>query len=701
MRKKPCLSDDNISRLDNAKRDEIILSVVDDFSESDRVLSKWKQKLIRYYELYQMVQKKKHYEGLASIFVPEILRAVETITGKLYGLIFAQPDWFQYTERADDFDMGGALALTALTEYQTEENAFKTRVMDSLRQMVICGLTVRKIGWDFQEVERTIPGAPDAEGRPTKQKKLDTIKDTWTFEPVDLLTFQISDINVPYNDIQKARWIGEQYTATKVFVEDKMRRGWFSDMDEEPLEKEPKAASSTVDYNVRNKLQSSGFNQISNKDKYELMEKWGLIPCSWVYTPEEMAAEEFDEDDLCEGVIVVANRKIILKLEKNPFYHNQKPYVACPYVPKEGELPGIGVCQISESLQEEINDTRNQTMDNKTLILACMWLKSKTSGIKNEQLRIRPTGVIDTMDMEGLEPLRPPMVTQVGASVEAMAKNDLREGSGAASNLQGIAQTGVSTATESMQINHESMGRILMIAQLYAELVLKPTLVFSEFLNYQFYDHVKAINVVGKVGVKFKKLTIAEIAGGHKDVVIRIDVDGTENPAVVRQQYMTFIGQLMPMPPQLIAFHWKALDKAYKMFFHGRSIDEIYPNPSPDPEQQLTQEEERDMVIARQPVKATNGQDHQAYIKYHEKEFEQMKYGLDEDQFGLYKNLIITHYKMLKQEVEAQHQQMMQDLAQQEQEGQGSSRGKTPNSSPNTMTPAPSGPGLIRSIGQN
>lgn len=687
MQYRPSLSDANIKRLTDPT--EVISSVVKEFDESERILGTWKRKIVKYYELYQMVQKKKHYEGLANIFVPEILRAVETIVAKLYQMIFSQPDWFEYAGRDEAADVGASIALTNLTKYQMDENNFQARNMDAFRQMVIAGLTVRKIGWDFDEVERRVPGPRAKDGSPTTQRRIDTIKDTWTFEPVDLLTFQISDINVPYNDIQKARWIGEQYIATKVWVNERCRRGWFSKEMKDILNEEPTASESTTAQNVKDRLNSSGFSNLTSEGKYEIMERWGLVPCQWVMTAEEMAADSYENDDLVEGVIVIANRVAILKLERNPFNHGQKPYVACPYIPKEFELPGIGVCQIGESLQEEINDTRNQTMDNKTLILACMWLRSKTAGIKNDQLKVRPNGIIDTLDMEGLVPLRPPVVTGVGTNMEGVAKNDLREGSGAASNLQGIAQAGVGTATESSIINKESIGRILMTAQLYCQLVLKPTLVFSEFLNYQFYDHVKVINVIGKIGVKFRQLSPDEIAGGHKNAIIKISLDATENPSIIRQQFMNFFQILQQMPPQLIAFHWKSLDKAYGMFFAGHSLDELYPNPQGvDPDELLTPEDERDMVLAMQPVVAVQGQDHQKYLAYHEKEFAQMRYGLKDMQFEIYKKLIMSHYEMMQQELEIQHQQAMaaMDQEQKDNEQGGSSRGKSANSSPNTAT---------------
>jgi hypothetical protein len=674
-------SDANIARL--TLPDELIGQIVSEFNESELVLGPWKSKVTKYYELYQLVQKKKHYEGLANIFVPEILRAVETIVAKLYGLIFSQPDWYSYVGRDGNLDEGPAIALNKLTAYQMEENGFKARIMDSLRQMVITGLTVRKILWDFQEVKRQKPmRMPD--GSVGTQPVVETIRDTWTFEPVDLLTFHISDVNIPYNDIKKARWIGEQYLVNKNHVNERCKKGWFSKVMKDKLDEAVTASDSQASNAIRDRLQAGGFQQINNKGKIELIERWGLLEAKYVY---EQLPEGLEPDDLVETVVVIANRVAILKLEANPFYHQEKPYVVCPYIPKEFELPGIGVAQIGESLQEEINDTRNQTMDNKTLVLACMWLKERSSGIKNSELTIRPNGIINTNNVNGLVPLRPPVVSGAGTNMEGIAKNDLRESAGASSNLQGIAQSGVDTATESSLINRESMGRLILTGQLFAELVLKPTLVFAEYLNYQFYDHVKVIKIIGKAGVKFLKLEPDEIWGGHKDVEIKIALDNTENPSIMRQQFMGFITNLQQMPPELIAFHWKALDKAYGMFFNGHSLKEIYPEPMPDPSKLLSPEEERDMILAEQPCLAERGQQHLEHIQYHEAEMASMKFSLSELQFGLYQKLILSHYQLLMVQAQEEAMAMEANIAHEDQnQGNITKKGKSANSSPNTQT---------------
>ncbi len=705
MISKPSLSDKNIDRLGEETCREIIQEVLNGITESDDRLKNWKEKITKWYDLYGMVQRKKNYEGLATIFVPEILRAVETVTAKIYGMITSEPQWFEYSGRdGDPDDDGPAIALTRLTAYQMEENHFKSRLMDAIRQLVLTGLCVRKIGWDYQEVTRRVR---DADGNLVEKKE--TIKDTWTFEPVDLLSIGLSDVDVPYNDIQKARWISEQVIGDKEYAYQKMAKGWFSSRYKDKLEEESEPNSSpSLDFKDR-KLQASGYTSLQKrKNQVEYIERWGLVKAKWVYSDEERLNLQLEEDDMCEGVIVIGNRKAILKLEVNPYGHGQKPYVFCPYIPKEGEFAGMGIAQVGETLQEEINDTRNQVMDNKTLILMTMWVKTRASGIKNQDLRIRPNGVITTNDINGLAPLRPPVVAGVGTNMEGVAKNDLRESVGAASNLQGIAQAGVGTATESTLINRESVGRINMVGQLFAELVLKPTLIMAEYNNYQFYDHEKVISIIGPVGVKFIKIGPNDIAGS-KNISIKLAIDANESPSVMRQQLMNFLSIVQQLPPQILQFHWNLLDKIYGNFFNGHKLSELYPSLDNNPEDLLTPEEERDCIIAFKPVVAKQGQDHKSALDYHTKELDSMKWVLSGDgRFGMYKSLIGSHYNMLMSEIaaqKAQHAAQMMALAnggeagngpQPAAPGMGTAPGTTQYTQPGS---APSGASIRRTIG--
>ena len=671
------ISKDNIDRLGDNK-EKFVQHIIDkELLPSEQVLSPWKRRLVKYNDLYMMVQQQRHYDGLAKIFVPEILRAVETVVGNLFKVIFGQNPWFEYEPQTDE-EYPAAKAETLLVSHQMEENHFKLKTQDSLRQMAISGLTVRKVLWDFVQVTQKTKEVVLEEqtdgitGKKTKKRSVKdsavvrTIKDHWTMEPVDLLSFHISDVTTPYHDIQKAEWIIEQTLVKKDWLRQKAKKGWIIDDDLDEIHEDDKAKDSGAERYKETRRQSSGYATVKNKTGVEILERWGMLKAKYVYTDTQRSELNLDEDDFVESVVVIANRKYILKLEPNPFWHNQKPYVSCPYVAKDNEFAGMGVAQIGESLQEELNDTRNQTMDNKSLVLMNMWLKSRSSGIRNQDLRVRPLGVIVTNDMDGLKPLAPPILSGVGVNIEGVIKEDLRQSVGASSNLQGIAQSGVNTATESTIVNRESFGRLFLTAQLYAELILKPVLNFAESLNYQYYEVAKVIQTIGAEGIGFQKVAPNDIVG-HKNVVIRLSSDLDDNPGIKRQQLLQFLTIVQNMPPQVMQFHYKLLDRIYKSFFpNAKSLEDLYPAP-PGEEQLLDPEQEFEIMKNGKPTPVHKGDDDQAHLKQHEADYDATKFALTEVSNKIQQNHIMDHYNQMSQKAQEQAQAVQQQaLAAQE-----------------------------------
>jgi hypothetical protein len=711
--KKPSdISKENIARL--GQDETVLLEMLDkDVKAAEITLDPWKQRIVKYYELYKLYQDKKHYDGLATIFVPEILRAVETVVGNLYKAITSNNPWFQYEGRTADEDASAA-ALTQLTLYEMDENGFKHRLMDSLRQMATTGLTVRKVLWDFTQVARTRKNyvesgsnVDEKTGKPVsfkawqKETFLDTVKDHWTFEPVDLLSLLLPDISVPYNDMQKSRWIAEQYVVDMQWVRERAKKGWLVEVEKRDLFEDRDEPFASRARTLRdNRMRTSGFTVKTQKPEgIEIIERWGLLPAHYVYTAEQLAENGLESDDEIETILIVANRRKILKLEANPFWHNQKPYLFCPYVPQEFEFDGIGVGQIGEKLQEELNDTRNQTMDNKTLVLMCMWLKSRSSGIKNADLRVRPLGVIATNDMKGLAALRPPVLSGVGVNIEGTIKNDLRESVGAPSNLQGIAQAGVGTATEASEVNASAMGRLMLTSQLYGELVLKPLLIMAEYLNYQFYDHTKTIRIVGPTGINFRKLT-PEMLIGNKDVILDIPTDLGASPAAKRQQYMQFLTILQTMQPQQIEYHWKLLDRIYKESFGGRGLAELYDAP-PEDVDILDTQDEVDLILADYPLLPQKRTDAKQHALELEQEYHKYKWVLSPQQHEIFKALVLGYEKMAMDQLQAQQAQLQMVMAAQNggQAGPGTMAAQTPGTSASTQPAGPIPPSPAQNQG--
>lgn len=678
---------DNIKRLGDDENN-FVGKLLDELERAEGVLNPWKNKLVTYYELYKMYQRNKHYQGLADIFVPEILRGVETIVGQMYSAIFGSDPWYEYCGRTEE-DEPGARALTQLVDWQMDINNFRICVQDSIRQMAITGLTVRKMGWDFEQVNSKRRAMFEDPERPGKKKaqtidELKTTRDHWVFKGVDLLGFYISDVSTPYHDIQKARWIGEEYEVDKTWLKENIKKNWLADNHIDEIDETSLSQRSDAQRLKDSLRLTSGYSDTSKKKGILIFERWGLLEAHYVYSQEQLDKLELDRDDMVEAVFMLANRKFLVKLEANPYWHGQKPYLSCPYVPQENEFAGIGATQIGQSLQQELNDTRNQTMDNKTLVLMCMWLKSRSSGIKNQDLRIRPNGVVVTNDMNGLKPLQPPILSGVGVNIEGIIKNDLRESIGAPSNLQGIAQSGVSTATESSQINATAMGRLRMTVQLYTQLILKPMFNFIEYLNYQYYDTEKVISVIGANGVSFVKRDPDDIIG-YKDVVIKTNSDMEENPGVRRQQAMQFLTIVQQLQPQQINYYWKLLDKLYKMFFpQGHSLADVLPAPDL-PEEMMEPDAENDVMLMGHHVKVHSGDDDQKHIEAHQKSFDMFKYVLSEKAFKEYTQHLLEHHDQLSQKLAAQAQQAKEEALAQV-TGGGAAPGNQPGMVPGQMS---------------
>jgi len=596
---------------DGLESDLIKYVIADRLKPNKLLLGQKKQDFIKYLDLFKGVQKRKHYEGLANLFIPEILKGIETLVSIIHFGIFGNPVFMKYRgyEPSDEIS---AQNMTDVNYYCMAENQFELNFSSFERNMFVYGTAIGKVLWDFDEID---VASIDPEGK--KEKRLETIRDTWTFQNVDILNFWIPP-ETPWWDIQKARWMAETEEVDESWIREKMRSGWISKTQGEKLLRAG-AGSVGADYSSQLKderLQSSNIpaQTRSDKGRYKITTWYGLIPYKFVKDKEDSN----DDDDLVLGICILGNDSTTLKLDKvsNVFWHNRYPYVSSTFIPLDGEFFGLGVPSVCDSLQEELNDTRNQTMDNKTAILRNMWLLDRNAQIARKDLEMRPNGIIMTNNMQGLVPLAPPLFTGVGVSIEGVIKEDIRQAIAAISGLQGIPQAGVGSATEFSGLQNSAMGRSRMVIKTLAESAIKPIFNLAKFLIYQFYDHRKMIRVVGARGIKTKFLSPDEIAGNY-DIFLELSTDFEKNPNVMRQQLLTLFSQLVGLPPQAIQFHWKLISKL--MSEMGiKNPEDYYADLAPvENAKLLTPEEEHQILLAFQPVHANKGDDDLIHLRDH------------------------------------------------------------------------------------
>lgn len=171
-----------------------------------------------------------------------------------------------------------------------------------------------------------------------------------------------------------------------------------------------------------------------------------------------------------EWVVSVVNDVHVVRAHPSPY--KRRPFVFSNLNDFELEPYGYGTGRFGESLQPEINSNRGRMHDTITFSAFNMWIASRMANIKTSQLRIKPWGVVETDDIEGLKPIRPQLEgVPFGIQLEQLMKQEYRATTGATDNLQAMVTE--ATATESSIAQTEAVRRLSVIAEVMAEPLLR------------------------------------------------------------------------------------------------------------------------------------------------------------------------------------------------------------------------------------
>ncbi|PWT87988.1 MAG: hypothetical protein C5B54_11355 [Acidobacteria bacterium] len=171
-----------------------------------------------------------------------------------------------------------------------------------------------------------------------------------------------------------------------------------------------------------------------------------------------------------EWVVSVVNDLHVVRA--HPSSYRRRPFVFAHLNEFELEPYGYGVGRVAESLQPEINSNRGRMHDTITFSLFNMWIASRMANIKTSQLKIKPWGVVETDDAEGLKPIRPQLEgVNFGIQLENLMKQEFRATTGATDNLQALVTE--ATATESSIAQTEAVRRLSVMAEIIAEPLLR------------------------------------------------------------------------------------------------------------------------------------------------------------------------------------------------------------------------------------
>lgn len=270
---------------------------------------------------------------------------------------------------------------------------------------------------------------------------------------------------------------------------------------------------------------TAGPEEQTARKKLEVFEWWGWL--------------DPKGDGLQEHYLVVLCGDHVLRMEKNPYAHEQAPFEVLRPMLDPFKFTGVGMPELVGEFQEVKTAIMRQTLDNISYQNNGMWLVNRNAGVDMQALlHARPGGLVRTNIVQGaVQPITPSSLQSMPLNMMELMDSMLQKRTGVTSYNQGVDANSLNkTATGITKIMNASAQRIELIARIMAETGIRPLYQKLLSLNQQFVDQTIVVRVFNS------PITISpDDLAGEFDVTV--DVGGATNKDEMRAQQMMLLMQ--------------------------------------------------------------------------------------------------------------------------------------------------------------
>ena len=203
-----------------------------------------------------------------------------------------------------------------------------------------------------------------------------------------------------------------------------------------------------------------------------------------------------------DQVIVVLQRKVVIRNERNPF--GIIPFVSCYWDDIPGTFYGFGIPRRIGGIQTHVQGLRNCRLDDIHLNLQNMWKCKKGSNIAAQPIKAYPGAVFKIDDMDNLVPVEKQPVLSEAYKEEEVLIADAEKTSGANELLvQGAspspgASTGMRSGTGAAAVAGASSSRVQGFVNVVADQVFVPVLYAFLKMDRLWLDPASIRKIVGQ-----------------------------------------------------------------------------------------------------------------------------------------------------------------------------------------------------------
>lgn len=538
----------------------ILTRFLENFREADDArterANRWKQ-MYRAYRSY--VDKRPPGSWESRLFLPESFKQVETILPRLV----AQLPRFR-CEPVGEEDVQPAEVMEFLLNHSAETSGLYIELTSCFKDALIYGTGILKVfrGDILETATRTVPvmedivtqiaeplidpdtGQPllDPDGNPvldTRDEVVGQMPIGYEVEQYDRVAYDgpMAKALDPFNfwiapeaeEVDPARYTFDRSFLDKEEVQDRIEQGIYH----WPEFDADRSSGSYEDIPSIERLAEIGLTNAGLPlGKFEALECW---------TKRGMQ-------------ITVLNRQVVVRVQKNPFWHKQKPYIRFVNYPMPHEFYGIGEVEAISGLQNAINAIQNRRLDEVVLKLHQPTAVNPDLLHSLDDLIRKPGQVIRTRgDIPSKDVLSTIDLGDVNSSAYVEVdhlKQSIQETTGVSNVQQGLESTQSETATGTAILQEMGSTRFGFKSRLFELGALKRLGKQMGSILQQFTPKERVIRLLGPAGeYMFQNVDPLAIQGALDYSIETSSIIQSET--VKREQAMGLFNILYPVLAQL------------------------------------------------------------------------------------------------------------------------------------------------------
>lgn len=463
-----------------------------------------------------------------------------------------------------------AQKMMRLLDYQQNTSIdFQDLFYTGMKVLALYGTAVSYTGWKLSEreiIRKELLSVTNEDGTPMMEdngstsvmdwQAIKTVKKEYDDPEAKFLDLGLFFVDTNAEGIDDARYAGHVEYMSKPQLMDLENQGLI-------IVDWSKVPKNSVENKARNyRMNSVGIptnvsmnDDADDMDLYEVHHYW--------------------EDD---RYVLIINRGYVARDSDNPFWHKKKPYDKDVYTKVPHEFYGMGIMEVSEDLQLELNAERNQRIDYRSYSMRRMFSVNGNANINPAELVWRQGGVVHRDDVNDVV-LLDANDSGVGASFseEGTTKQDMRDATGAQEVVIGTSGSS-QTATETMtKDNNASLRFKLIISSVEKTLLVSISRKMVQ-MNQQFIGDIRLLPLFDKEDQEWPEIKPEDIQGEFHIIAAGSSVEPLANKEAFKQRMVELYG-IVSQDPFMQQYPMKRRNLLKKVFesFNITDTDELLP----------------------------------------------------------------------------------------------------------------------------